>query len=93
MLHKLRSVCILSQQVEQVRANYISITTTELFIQDLNEYVLERFKHQQSNPGAKAISVKRRVGYQDELVETSTSSMKKLRLDDDEDPKAMIDEE
>ena len=84
MLQKLRSVCILSRQVQKVcKLLYILyyLGLIVVFVQDVDDKKIEALKDSSLINSTRKI--KRRAGYGEDIHESSTlTSMKRLRIDD-----------
>ncbi len=81
MLSKLRSVCVLSRQVHEVRIIIKIINLILTLQQELNDTVFEKLKVPLK---AEVKKVKRKVGYRatEDEGESTSEAMKRLRLDE-----------
>ena len=85
MLSKLRAICVLSAQVQEVRETVSSDTTTLIAIQDLNDEVFNSTKRVPLSPTKKT---KRNVGYyncsNEDMEEGTREELKRMRIDEEE---------
>ena len=85
MLSKLRAICILNSQVQEVCDTFSSKITTLIAIKDLNDEVFNSTKRIPLSPTKKT---KRNVGYytcsDEDMAEGAREELKRMRIDGDE---------
>lgn len=94
MLSKLRSICVISRQVQDVsdRRTYNPSVLTTYIMQDVNTEMFNNFKNIPTSPLKK---IKRTVGYgtSNDHVDRAGAALKRMRLTDTilEDERRMSD--